>query len=537
MLSRLRRGERADAAEAPAPAPPDAAARSQRDPILVALGCAAVLAAVAAWLIAGALERPAAARLVAGNSPVNAGATLASDISAHNSPTLARNPRRAGNLAIANRIDTPSYSCALQVSFDDGTSWSQTPLPVPDGEEAKCYAPDVAFGAGGTMYLSFVTLAGRGNVPHAAWLVRSEDGGRTLSRPRRLAGELAFQVRLVADPAVAGRLYLTSLRAEATGLFQFPQTGNPIMFKRSDDGGRTWTAPVRISARSRERAVAPTLAVGSRGRLYVLYLDLGEDRLDYAGAHRGRGGPPYAGPWSLVAARSDDGGVTWREAVVDEGVVPTERMIVFLPKFPALAVDRERGRVYAAYQDGRFGRSDVLAWRSDDGARTWSGPRRVNDTPEPDRSTQSMAALDVAPGGRLDVAYYDRRADPRDVWTEVSLQSSYDHGESFTPRTVVSDRAFDPRIGLGSERGLTDLGSRLALRSGASRATAVWTDTRAGTRASGKQDLARATVAFAPASLPDGAGIALRLAGVGLGATGIAVLAGLARRRRRRAPT
>ncbi len=490
------------------------------------LGVALLLVGGGALLISMAFAGDPRAEVLGPSVAVNAGAGDPRDLSAHNSPTLARSPRDPAALAIANRIDTPRYSCALHVSFDGGASWRQTPIPVPEGEEPKCYAPDVVYGADGTLYLLFVTLEGRGNVPSAGWLVRSQDGGRTLSEPEKVLGPLAFQARLVAHPTVAGRLYLTSLRAEEVGLYRFSRTGNPVWYRRSDDGGRTWAvAPLRISSRSRERVVAPSLGVGGpEGRLYALYLDLGDDRLDYAGAHEGRGGPPYQGTWSLIAARSDDGGVTWRESVVDDGVVPTERFVVFLPKSPSLAVDREDGSVYVSYHDGRFGTSDVLVWRSSDGAQTWSEPARVNDTPNPDESTQAMPQLEVAPGGRLDVVYYDRRADERDVRNGVSLQSSYDGGQTFTPRTRVSDRSFDSRVGFGSERDLPDLGSRLALLSTDQRALAVWPDARAGTQVSGKQDLYRAVVGFAePARLPGAVKAALRYGGLVIALLGLAL--------------
>ena len=58
----------------------------------------------------------------------------------------------------------------------------------------------------------------------------------------------------------------------------------------------------------------------------------------------------------------------------------------------------------------------------------------------------------------------------------------------------LSDRTFSSLIGFGSERDLPDLGSRLGLVSFDDRAHAVWTDTRGGTPASNKQDLAHAVV-------------------------------------------
>jgi len=462
--------------------------------------------------------------------PVNAGAGDKGDIRANNSPTLARNPTRAGNLAVANRIDLQRYACALHVSFDGGARWSRTSIPIPEGEEPKCYAPDVTFASDGTLYMSFVTLKGIGNVPHAAWVVRSKDGGRTLSTPHRALGPLAFQVRLTADPARPGRLYLTWVQASEVGLYRFTQTGNPIRFARSDDGGTTWERSVRVNTPSRARVVAPSAAVGPDGEVYVLYLDLGQDRLDYEGGHQGMGGRPYQGRFELVMARSVDGGAEWEESSVGRGLVPIERFLVFLPPFPSVAVDRESGRVYAGFHDRRMGAADVLVWSLPRGASRWQAATRVNDNPTRDKTSQYLPKLAVAPGGRLDVVYYDRRADRKNLMNEVSLQSSFDNGKSYTKRIRLSGRGFDSRVGFGFERNLPDLGSRLALLSEESRALAVWTDTRNGTAVTNKQDVFKAEVAF-PVSLSQPAKYGLRYGGAILGILGLALLASSAARR------
>lgn len=491
------------------------------------LATALVLVGAGVTVLGAGLETDERAIVVGGNLPVNAGATDPADISAENSPTLARNPLDGRQLAVAARIDSPAFSCALHVSSDGGGSWSQVPVPAPVGEEAKCFAPEPSFGADGNLYVSFVTLAGGANVPNAAWLVTSGDGGRSLSAPTRIApvDRLGFQLRLMADPAVPRRLYAVWLQAEATATLGFPGTGYPIRFARSDDGGTTWAGPERVSDPARQRVLAPSLAVGPRGELYVAYLDLGDDRLDYAGGHGGRDGPAFDGPWELVVARSVDRGAAWTEAVADAGMRPIERFVAFLPPFPSLAVDSRNGRLFVGFHDARAGDADVWVWRSDDGARTFAAPTRVNPaTPQ----AQYLPKLAVAPDGRLDALYYDRRHDPADVKNEVMLQSSFDGGESFTSPLTLTDGPFDSRIGFGGERGLPDLGSRLALLATRAGAYAVWTDTRGGTRGSGKQDLVRAVVEItAPDHLPGPAraglgvgGLILALAGVGLLATG-----------------
>ncbi|MDP8944276.1 MAG: glycoside hydrolase [Actinomycetota bacterium] len=498
----------------------------------VLLGVALVSLGIGALVLSASPGASVTPSVVSGDTPVNAGATDPGNITANNSPTLARNPARPANLAVANRVDSPRFSCALHVSFDGGGRWSPTRIPIPRGEEPKCFAPDVTFAADGTMYMSYLTLRGRANAPHAVWFVRSRDGGRTLSRPARVLGRFSFQVRITTDPADPRRVYLSWLDVADVGLLRFAKPGNPVRVLRSSDGGRSWERPVRVSSPARPRVVAPSLAVGPKGEVYALYLDLGEDRLDYEAGHRGLGGPPYAGPFRLVLSRSLDGGATWEESVVEDQLVPTERFLVFLPPFPSLAVDGRSGRVYVGFHDGRLGKADVWLWSLPAGGSEWEGPARVNDTAERDRTSQYLPKLAVAPNGRVDVVYYDRRDDPRDVMNEVSFQSSLDGGESFSPAIRISSRQFSSRIGFGSERRMPDLGNRLALASDDKRAVAIWTDTRAGTVASNKQDLARATLAFSePAGPSGGLRNVLRYGGVALALAGLAVFA-LGRRRR-----
>lgn len=133
--------------------------------VLGGLGVSLLLLGLGAVLLSGSFGDPPEISLVGRDAPVNVGAQGVRDISAHNSPTLIHNPVRRANLAVASRIDTPFFSCALHVSFDGGKSWSRTPIPAPKGEEPKYFAPYLAFTRGGTLHVSFVTLKGRGNVP------------------------------------------------------------------------------------------------------------------------------------------------------------------------------------------------------------------------------------------------------------------------------------------------------------------------------------------------------------------------------------
>ena len=485
------------------------------------LGLLLLLVGAGAAMASGSADERPTLRVVGRDAPVNVSARVEGNIDAHNSPTLVRNPTRPENLAVSSRIDTPFFSCGLHVSFDAGAHWSQTPIPAPAGEEAKCFDSDVAFSADGTLYYSYVTLKGDNNDPNAVWVVTSRDGGRTLSDPIRVAGPLAFQVRLAVDPSRAGRVYLAWMQSSDAGTLGFDGPGR-IVVARSDDGGRRWSRPLPASPAARPRAVAPAPVVGRDGALYVLYVDLRGDRLDYEGLHRGRGGAPYAGRIALVLARSRDGGASWEQSVVDDRLTPIERFLVFLADPPSVAVD-DSGRIYAAMHDDRLGDPDVWLWTRPAGASRWGAPKRVNDTRRRDATAQYLPKLSVAPDGRLDLVYYDRRADRQNVLNEVSLQSSSDHGETFTPALRLSSSNFDARIGFGAKEGLPDLGSRLALISDDEAALAMWTDTRGGTPATQKQNLFQAIVAVT-APEPDGTRRVVRYGGLGIALAGLVLL-------------
>lgn len=486
---------------------------------MLLLGLASLIGGIGLWM-GGAATQSAPAYTVGRNQLIDREASEVGDISANNSPTAIRNPTDANNLVVANRVDQPRFSCAVHASFDGGQTWHDIQVPLPAGKEefARCYAPDVAYGPDGALFLSYVTLQGIGNLPNALWVASSSDGGHTFGAPARAGGPLTFQAHLTADPVERARLNLTWLQVSATGALGFPGTGNPILMSSSVDRGATWSNPVRVSPESRARVVAPSPAAGLDGEVYVLYLDLLDDRLDYAGAHEGLGGTPYPGPWALVLARSADRGATWQERVVAD-IVPTQRFVVFLPPLPSLAIDPTNGRIYVTFADGRLGDADVQMWASEDGGRNFGPPARVNDTAESDGTSQYLPWVGVAPGGRVDVVYLDRRADVMDTFNEVSLQSSFDHGRTFTRRLALTDRPFDSRIGPGGDRALPDLGSRLALVSSRSLVLAVWSDTRRGTEATEKQDLVRASANVSGRGRSrldwlDGLGAAVSLAGL-----------------------
>ncbi len=458
---------------------------------------------------------------------------------ANNSPLLQADPTDPRFVVLANRLDAPDFSCALEVSGDGGRSWAgaQPVADLPPGAD-KCYAPEVAFDANGILYYLFVGLAGAGNEPIGAFLTTSADRGATFSPPRPVLGPLNFGVRMAIDRGIgeAGRIHLVWLHATSDPpLGGFGPPPNPILSAYSDDGGMSFSEPVQVSDPNRSRVVAPALTLSSENHVHVAYYDLGADRVDYQGLE----GPVFEGTWSLVLATSTDGGQSFSPGtLVDGDIVPFERvMLIFTMPPPALVSDGER--LCAAWADARNGDPDAVARCSQDGGASWAGVRRLNDDPVGNGVWQYLPRLGLAPGDRLDAIFYDRRATPQNLATGVHYTYSMDGGKSFAPNLALASEATDPRIGQqytnAAAAGQVEFGSRLGLLSGNDHVVAAWTDTRNSKAFTTGQDIFAAVVRVPSAAQPAWTRW-LGIAAAGAGALAALALVPRYRNERRRRP-
>lgn len=415
---------------------------------------------------------------------------------ANNSPAIAADPTDARFLALAHRTDAPDFGCSLQLSGDAGRGWvaGQPVTALPAGVE-KCYSPEVDFDRDGRLYYLFVGLAGPGNRPVGVYLTHSDDRGRTFTPPQEVLGPAKFSVRMAIDRA-AGRIHLVWIDAGSEPLLGgFGASPNPIVASHSDDAGTTFSPPVSVSPPERRRILAPAVALGSDGMVYVAYYDLVDDFRDYAGLE----GPVWDGRWSLVLGSSEDRGLTFSGGgVVDDAIVPAARiMLVFTMPPPGLVAVGGEG-VCAAWTDARNGDSDVLLNCSRNRGQAWGAVRRVNDDPVGNGRDQYQPRLGVAPDGRIDVVFYDRRLDAGNRLTDAAATYSRDGGLTFAPNIRMSQESSNaslgPRYGVKSAAGLVEIGSRIGLLSTRKTMLAAWTDTRSGDYSSSTQDIFSARV-------------------------------------------
>lgn len=432
-----------------------------------------------------------------------------SGLTAHNSPSIVVSPVDPNVLVTAGRVDRPQFGAGVHVSRDGGATWADANLVLPAGKN-RAYTPEVAFDARGNLYALFATLDGEApaQYPSGLWLESSADAGTRFSAPAPVAGAFTYQPRMALDPA-SGHIHVTWAQATeaviqelATGVKapadveRSPGFGPPppVVMATSDNGGASFSTPVQVNEQGRLRVGAATPAVGRDGNVFVLYQDFGDDISDF----EGRAGPVHNGRFALVLAESSDRGKSFAtRSVVEKAVVPSERFLAYLPKFPSLAVDPSGTTLYVAWSDNRNGDWDVFVRRSSDSGKSWSGAERVNDDKVRSGRHQYLPQVAVAPNGRVDVLYLDRRNDANNVLTAASLATSFDKGKTWKSVTA-SDAFFNSQIGPRNERSSADSGSRIGLVSTNSSALATWADTRRGTQDTDKQDLVFTAVTFAP---------------------------------------
>lgn len=236
----------------------------------------------------------------------------------------------------------PLQALRFARSGDGGRTWG-APVTVTDDSVFAAHDDHSLYvGADGTIYLTW--LDQRSGKSHV-YLSRSTDNGRTWEANRAIRAEEACpccRTALASGPD--GRLYV-AWRAI------FPGDVRDIVVARSDDQGRTWSAPVRVHEDGWVvhacPDAGPSLAVGKDGRVHIAWWT----------GKEGRAGVQYA-----VAPA----GAERFSAPVDLGLAEFSR-----PAHVQLALARD-SVVVAAWDDGTLKQPAVVARISRDGGRSFT---------------------------------------------------------------------------------------------------------------------------------------------------------------------
>lgn len=152
------------------------------------------------------------------------------------------------------------------------------------------------------------------------------------------------------------------------------QADNKIILKRSADNGRTWSATQVVADDGTNCLNNPCAVVDQKtGRVLVMFQS-------YPGGHLERDGsikPGLAGPDIVrnYLITSDNNGRTWSKMRDVTRTTKHDGYVTILASGPGIGIQLQRGahqgRLIIPFNEGPFGRWNVLAVYSDDGGDHW----------------------------------------------------------------------------------------------------------------------------------------------------------------------
>jgi hypothetical protein len=396
----------------------------------------------------------------------------------HVGPSLAANPRRPSQLLVACQGSpfTPEF-IVTYLSFDGGASWQNGGVPAqpaagPAGDDVT-----VAYDAGGRGYIC-ATRSGHNSdlnpanpanpdANRAVYVWRTDDGGRSFSAPVTLV-----EGQYCDHPWVATGQGQTTSGANVYVAWGAGASHTALDFTRSSDGGASFESPRRILAEARIPSLVsagPQVAAGPDG-LVCAVCDW-TTKQDSSGDMIGQ----------VVAVCSTDAGRSFGAPVQ----LGSEAAAIALPggvrpnSGPTVAVSPQGDVLYVAFPEHKPGatHSDIVVTASHDRGRTWS--KAVTATPD-DGVTYFQPNLAVDAAGRVAISAFALGGGRMDEILLVSRAGELRFGPPLRVTTAPFD-PLDPTTATRGKYGAWWIGDWQGIASSAEAFHLVWNDTRTGT--------------------------------------------------------
>ncbi len=453
----------------------------------------------------------------------------------YSGPFLAVDPANSENV-VASFADFRSRRCGLMRSTDGGQSWRKLDAsPAPDtypscmSNNSNIFQGPLAFGRNSTLYYGLTgwdvqdrAVGSGGNVN--ILLARSTDLGDTwqttiVRNARGNEGEKVEHNRPVGSVAVdstSGSDDIVYISWQYSTPFVTAPNANPIrpVVAVSTNGGRNFGEPVNIAEpawtdpANRQKAIAspqqtttstapgattttiarpegsraanpdqaanfggrnPAITVDNKGNAYALWFNTGANLSpgvltgEWVSKTSDNGktwSTTQAGPLSPYTGGV--GRIAWSPGGGPDGTVHIVSMVN-----PTVTPQNTSGIAAAV---------DVAYKQSTDGGKTWSEPRILSDDDPKDLAVAVIPMINVAPNGRLDVAFWDTRSDPGIRGNDVYYTYSNDHGKTWSKNQRITDRTIDRKLGVWGNN--FDMSSPPGLASTNAYALFGWDDTR-----------------------------------------------------------
>jgi hypothetical protein len=324
-------------------------------------------------------------------------------------------------------------------STDGGLTWSRAPVP-PDRPEPRCVGdPTLGIDRLGRQYFAYVRDSPCSDQPptetgvyvstrrgsSGAWSLPADPVGGPLF-PNDINDKPSLAVDTSRTSPFSNRVYVVWSRG-------VNESTPAIVLSHSDDGGKSWSAPVRVNDVPVDSGYS-SVATGPDGSVYVAWHAFESDALliDVS-----RDGGDHFGPDRLVDRKRN------RSTCPASWPIPAQARRCVRPN-PVVTVDNSvgsnRGRVYVTYGNkAGNGSQDVYVASFDDrlapllGTPATGVAARIGPADGPERSDQFWPASTVdASTGELWACYYDTRGNASRTRARYSCRRSDDGGRSWS---------------------------------------------------------------------------------------------------------
>ncbi len=206
------------------------------------------------------------------------------------------------------------------------------------------------------------------------------------------------------------------------------------------DDAINWTNPIALSAAG-AGVQGAWPAVAPDGTVYVSWVRFGGNTISIESARSTNGGDN----WTSIANAATNVSIPEDQGATNAcGRTALKGNLRYLPS-PQIVVspDGVLHSVYTYDPDGNSNgnESDVFYRRSTNQGNSWQPEIRLND--DGTETDQYFPTISVSPGGRLVVAWYDRRLDPNNLRVDYYATTSTDGGASWAPNERISDESSD----------------------------------------------------------------------------------------------